>query len=65
MAELLNDEELEIAGGVIAMDGKTRIHMVEKGHPKAAETIGSLLAERVISAGGAKILKEIKGQQGV
>lgn len=65
LAKLLSEEELEIAGGVIAMDGETRIHMVEKGHPKAAETIGSLLADRVIAAGGARILKEIKGQQGV
>ena len=65
LANLLNEEELEVAGGVIALDGQTRIHIVEKGHPKAAETIGDLLAQKVISAGGAKILKEIKGQQGV
>lgn len=65
LANLLKEDELEIAGGVIALDGQTRIHIVEKGHPDAAETIGYLLAEKVIAAGGAKILKEIKGEQGV
>lgn len=65
LAHLQNEEELEITGGVIALDGQTRIKLTEKGHPSAAETIGNLLAERVIAAGGARILKEIKGQQGV
>lgn len=65
LAHLRSDEELEITGGVIALDGQTRINITEKGHPSAAETIGHLLAERVIAAGGARILKEIKGQQGV
>ena len=65
LAHLISPEELEISGGVIALDGETRIHFTEKGHPSAAESIGNRLAEQVISAGGAKILKEIKGQQGV
>jgi hydroxymethylbilane synthase len=65
LANLLSDEELEITGGVIALDGETRINLTEKGHPNAAETIGNLLAERVIAAGGARILKEIKGEQGI
>ncbi|WP_017733823.1 hydroxymethylbilane synthase [Nafulsella turpanensis] len=64
-AQLNSEEELEISGGVIALDGQTRIHITEKGHPSAAESIGNRLAEAVISAGGAKILKEIKGEQGV
>lgn len=65
LARLKSEEELEITGGVIALDGITRINLAEKGHPAAAETIGNLLAERVIAAGGARILKEIKGQQGI
>lgn len=65
LATLEADNELEITGGVIALDGKTRINITEKGHPAEAETIGNRLAERVIDAGGARILKEIKGQQGV
>ncbi len=65
LANLLSEQELEIRGGVIALDGETRINLTEKGHPTAAETIGKLLAERVIAAGGARILKEIKGQQGI
>lgn len=65
LATLPRKDELEIRGGVIALDGKTRIDIVEKGHPSAAETIGNLLAEKVIAAGGAKILKEIKGLQGI
>ena len=65
LATISGKEELEIKGGVIALDGKTRIDFIEKGHPSAAETIGNRLAENVIAAGGAKILKEIKGQQGI
>ena len=65
LATLLSQDELEVKGGVIALDGQTRIHIVEKGHPSAAETIGNLLAEKVIAAGGAKILRETRGQQGI
>lgn len=61
----LTGGELEIAGGVIALDGKTRIHISQKGSAGDAESVGTKLAEKVIEAGGAKILKEIKGQQGV
>lgn len=65
LATLLNEQELEIKGGVLALDGQTRIYLKEKGHPQDAAAIGNKLADRVIEAGGAKILKEIKGQQGV
>lgn len=65
LAKLIAEDELEITGGVIALDGKTRINITQKGHPSAAETIGNRLGEMVIDAGGARILKEIKGQQGI
>lgn len=65
LANLLSEDELEVTGGVIALDGKTRIHITEKGSPGEAKSIGYKLAEKVIAAGGAKILKEIKGQQGI
>jgi hydroxymethylbilane synthase len=65
LATLESEEELAITGGVIALDGQTRINITQKGHPSAAATIGNRLAEMVIDAGGARILKEIKGQQGI
>lgn len=65
LANLKADDELEITGGVIALDGKTRINIIERGLQADAEAIGTRLAEQVIDAGGARILKEIKGEQGV
>jgi hydroxymethylbilane synthase len=59
---LAQDEgnQVVIVGGIVSLDGKTRIVKEAKGiHP---ETVGNELAEKLLAAGGDQILKDIKSQ---
>lgn len=57
---LLEDSNLSIEGGIVSLDGKQIIRKTISGHPSEAKKIGTQLAEEILSAGGDKILKEIK-----
>lgn len=59
----LEEDELVISGGIISLDGVSMIREVGRGKVKEAEKIGKELGEKVLKAGGAEILKEIKKQQ--
>jgi hydroxymethylbilane synthase len=51
---------LRLTGGIISLDGKELIKMTETGSIKDPTQTGTRLANRILEAGGAKILKEIK-----
>ncbi|MDH5741501.1 MAG: hydroxymethylbilane synthase [Nitrospira sp.] len=57
----LADEHLALDGLVASVDGKTVIRDQIKGTPPQAHSLGVLLADRLLSRGGDKILREIYG----
>ncbi|HID46926.1 MAG TPA: hydroxymethylbilane synthase [Chromatiaceae bacterium] len=56
---ILNGDELWLRGLVGSVDGKTIIRDEIKGHRAEAEALGVTLAERLLAAGAAAILKEL------
>jgi hydroxymethylbilane synthase len=59
LAEIEGDN-LTIKGGIVSLDGAERIIEEVRGHKTEAVAIGEKLAEKVLNAGGDRILKEIK-----
>jgi hydroxymethylbilane synthase len=59
LAEISGDE-LTIKGGIVSLDGSERIIQEVRGNKSDAEIIGEKLADKVLNAGGDRILKEIK-----
>lgn len=59
LATLQNDS-IQMKGGIISMDGKTRIVKEAVGSVEQAQQLGSELANDVLSSGGKEILQEIK-----
>ncbi|MDH4084595.1 MAG: hydroxymethylbilane synthase [Nitrospira sp.] len=55
----LADEHLALDGLVASVDGKTVIRDQIKGTPQQAHSLGVQLADRLLSRGGDKILREI------
>lgn len=53
-------EALTLEGGIVSLDGKTRIVKRVSGDKKSAVSLGQQLAKLVLDAGGQGILKEIK-----
>ncbi|KEO73327.1 hydroxymethylbilane synthase [Anditalea andensis] len=53
-------EDLQLKGGIVSLDGTERIIQKVRGSKYEAEKIGQMLAEKVLNAGGDRILKEIK-----
>jgi hydroxymethylbilane synthase len=51
---------LTIKGGIISLDGKQLIQKSFQRTPQEADLLGDQLAESVLSAGGDKILQEIR-----
>ena len=56
----IHSNELVIKGGIVSLDGTERIIHEVRGGKENAERIGEQLAEKVLSSGGDRILKEIK-----
>ncbi len=56
----LNNNNITIEGGIVDLAGKERIVKSQSGSIEKAEELGNLLAEEVLSAGGDRILKEIR-----
>jgi hydroxymethylbilane synthase len=59
LAEYSNGK-LSIKGGIVSLDGVERIVQAVEGETSHAESLGRQLAEKVFSAGGDRILKDIK-----
>jgi hydroxymethylbilane synthase len=53
------DERLKLKGLLGSLDGRIMIRDEVEGHYEDAETMGSLLAEKILSRGGEAILKEV------
>ena len=62
MASYTKENEITIVGGLISLDGKKMIKKEIGGHIEKSESLGTELAESVLSAGGDEILLEIKNQ---
>lgn len=60
-AQLL-DGKIAISGLVGSLDGKTLIKESLQGKPEDAESLGTTLAERILSMGAGEILAEVYGQ---
>lgn len=59
----LENNQLNLEGGIISLDGKNRISLGVSGQKEDAETLGKQLAELVFAAGGKQILEDIKKAQ--
>lgn len=58
----LENSKLIIEGLVGSLDGKTLIKAGIEGRPEEAESLGTTLAEKLLSKGAKKILDEVYGQ---
>lgn len=58
----LDESHIKIKAGIISLDGKELIVKELEGPAEEAEELGKKIAEKVLSSGGSKILKEIKKQ---
>lgn len=56
----LEGEKLKLSGGIVSLDGKTRIAIEVNGTSDQPEELGKMLADRVFAAGGKEILDQIK-----
>lgn len=56
----LEGEKLKLSGGIVSLDGKTRIAIEVNGSSDQPEELGKMLADRVFAAGGKVILDQIK-----
>ena len=56
----LEGDQLKLSGGIVSLDGKTRISIEVNGSSDQPEELGKMLADRVFSAGGKVILDQIK-----
>jgi len=61
LARRINNQ-VEIVGGIISLDGKERIVKSDKGDNP--QLLGEKLADEVLKTGGDRILKQIKAQMG-
>ncbi|MDQ6482533.1 hydroxymethylbilane synthase [Dyadobacter sp. LHD-138] len=59
---ILNQEEINISGGIISLDGKVQIRRSESGSTSFPEELGTFLADELISDGADQILKDIRAQ---
>ncbi len=58
----INDDLLEIEGGIISLDGKEMVRESVKGPIADARMLGESLGDIVLEKGGERILKEIKAR---
>lgn len=56
----LEGDNLKLSGGIVSLDGKTRIAIDVIGTSDQPEELGKMLADRVFAAGGKEILDQIK-----
>ena len=56
----LEADQLKLTGGIVSLDGKTRISIEVRGSSDQPEELGKMLADRIFAAGGKVILDQIK-----
>lgn len=56
----LEGDQLKLSGGIVSLDGETRIAIEVSGSSDQPEELGKMLADRVFAAGGKVILDQIK-----
>lgn len=56
----LEGDQLKLSGGIVSLDGETRIAIEVSGSLDQPEELGKMLADRVFAAGGKVILDQIK-----
>lgn len=56
----LEGDKLKLSGGIVSLDGKTRISIEVSGSSDQPEELGKMLADQVFAAGGKEILDQIK-----
>jgi hydroxymethylbilane synthase len=59
----LEKESLTLRGGIVSLDGQTRISLEVSGKEEQAEELGEKLAQLVFAEGGKQILEDIKKSQ--
>jgi hydroxymethylbilane synthase len=57
----LENDTINLKGGIVSLDGAELIHKSLSGSIGTATDLGKSLAKEVVAAGGGRILKEIKG----
>lgn len=58
-AVMLEDGRISMAGVVVSPQGGTEVRATAEGEASAAESVGTLLAERLLAAGAGAILKQV------
>ncbi|MCF0050916.1 hydroxymethylbilane synthase [Dyadobacter sp. LJ53] len=58
----LKDDQINITGGIISLDGKELIRRTETGSITFPEELGTALANELLEAGADRILKDIREQ---
>ena len=58
----LNEDQINITGGIISLDGQELIRRTETGSISFPEELGTALANELLDAGADRILAEIKSQ---
>lgn len=56
----MEGDQLKLSGGIVSLDGETRIAIEVSGSSDQPEELGKMLADRVFAAGGKVILDQIK-----
>ncbi|MCF2501702.1 MULTISPECIES: hydroxymethylbilane synthase [Dyadobacter] len=58
----LHEDQINITGGIISLDGQELIRRTETGSISFPEELGTALADELLEAGADRILREIKSQ---
>ena len=64
LATLKDENNLQIRGGIVSLDGQRHLYETFEAPVSEAETIGVKLAETILGQGGVEILKEIRAERG-
>lgn len=60
----LHDDQINISGGIISLDGSELIRKTQSGSTTYPEELGTALADELLEAGADRILLEIRKQNG-
>ncbi len=55
------EDTISLHAGIVSLDGTQLIHRTLTGNPSEPETLGIRMAGEILAAGGAQILRDIKG----
>ena len=58
----LHEDQINITGGIISLDGQELIRRTETGSVSFPEELGTALANELLEAGADRILREIREQ---